>query len=142
MPNRLSAVFAACAAVAVAPAAHAERAEPPPLYGYYDVFIDFSRQTFNGGPTPMNPITVPVELSTRCDVDGCVARCDNEDDHARNPGAPLVYEYRWTGDRWATSGEYPYFCDRAKPGQRRDGHPFGLSDPETLTAASSVGGPS
>ncbi|MGV0722399.1 hypothetical protein ABQF17_14035 [Mycolicibacterium elephantis] len=114
MPNRLSvAVFAACAAVGVAPAAHADRAEPPPLYGYYDVFIDFSRQTFNGSPTPMNPITVPVELTTRCDVDGCVARWDNKDDHARNPAAPLVYEYRWTGDRWATSGEYPYLCDRA-----------------------------
>jgi hypothetical protein len=52
-------VVAACAALIVSPVAHADRAEPPPLYGYYNVFIDFSKQTFNGMPTPMNPITVP-----------------------------------------------------------------------------------
>ncbi|MGV0605875.1 MBOE_33420 family protein [Mycolicibacterium sp. XJ1904] len=109
------AVFAATAAVVVAPVAHADRAEPPPLYGFYDVFIEFSKQTFNGRPTPMTPINVPVELTTHCDVDGCVARWNNEDDHARNPGAPLFYEYRWTVDRWSTSGEYPYMCDRHDP---------------------------
>lgn len=97
------------------PVAHADRTEPPPLYGYYNLVIDFSKQTFNGMPTPMNPITVPVEFTTRCDVDGCTARMDNTDDHARNPGAPVAYEYRWTNDRWETSGEYPYFCDRSDP---------------------------
>ena len=35
---------------------------------------------------------------------------------AGNPGAPAAYEYRWTNDRWETSGEYPYFCDRNDPG--------------------------
>ncbi|KUI36049.1 hypothetical protein AU197_18405 [Mycobacterium sp. IS-1590] len=99
----------------MAPVTHADRPEPPPLYGFYDVFIDFSKQTFNGRPTPMNPITFPVELTTQCDVNGCVARWNNEDDQARNPGAPPVYEYRWTGDRWTTSGEYPYLCDRHDP---------------------------
>nr|CRL78603.1 hypothetical protein CPGR_04789 [Mycolicibacterium malmesburyense] len=108
-------VFAAGAALTMAPIAHADRAEPPPLYGYYNVFIDFSKQTFNGRPTPMTPITVPVELTTQCDVNGCVARWNNEDDHARNSGAPPVYEYRWTGDRWTTSGAYPYFCDHNDP---------------------------
>jgi hypothetical protein len=108
-------VFAACAALTLSPVAHADRAEPPPLYGYYNLVIDFSKQTFNGLPTPMNPITVPVEFTTQCDVTGCGVRMDNKDDHARNPGAPLAYEYRWNNDRWETSGEYPYFCDRNDP---------------------------
>ena len=98
------------------PVAHADRTEPPPLYGHYNLFIDFSKQTFNGMPTSMNPITVPVEFTTSCDASECVARMDNADDHARNPGAPMVYEYRWNNDRWETSGEYPYFCDRKNPG--------------------------
>lgn len=98
------------------PVAHAERIEPPPLYGFYDLFIDFSKQTFNGTPTPMKSITVPVEFTTQCDVNGCVARMDNSDDHARNPGAPESYEYRWNNGRWETGGQYPYFCDRNDPG--------------------------
>ncbi|MCV7238437.1 hypothetical protein A5765_11685 [Mycolicibacterium celeriflavum] len=109
------AVFTGCTALVLSPVAHADRVEPPPLYGFYDVFIDFSKQTFNGMPTPMNPITVPVPFTTHCDLNGCVVRWDNKDDHARNPGAPLVYEYRWNNDRWETSGEYPYFCDRNDP---------------------------
>lgn len=97
------------------PVAHADRLEPPPLYGYYNLVIDFSKQAFNGMPTPMNPITVPVEFTTHCDVKGCTARMDNTDDHARNPGAPVAYEYSWNNGRWETSGEYPYFCDRSDP---------------------------
>ncbi|MFV8163447.1 hypothetical protein ACNQVK_15365 [Mycobacterium sp. 134] len=116
----------------LAPTAHADRAGPPPLYGYYNLLIDFSKQTFNGMPTPMNPITVPVEFTTKCDVNGCVARMDNTDDHARNPGAPVAYEYRWNTDRWETSGEYPYFCDRNDPNsavqaQRSD---YWMPDPD------------
>jgi hypothetical protein len=110
------AVFATSAALAAAPVAHADRVEPPPLYGFYNLTIDFAKQTFNGIPTPMNPITVPVEFTTQCDVGGCVVRMDNADDHARNPGAPLAYDYRWNNDRWETSGDYPYFCDRNDPG--------------------------
>jgi hypothetical protein len=110
------AIFAGCAELVLAPLAHADRVGPPPLYGFYSLVIDFSKQTFNGMATPMNSITVPVEFTTECDVNGCVARMDNADDHARNPGAPLVYEYRWNNDRWETSGEYPYFCDRNDPG--------------------------
>jgi hypothetical protein len=116
MPKTLPiGVLAACAALLVSPVTHADRAEPPPLYGWYNLFIDFSKQTFNGMPTPMNPITVPAEFTTQCGVDGCVVRMDNKDDHARNPGAPLAYEYNWTGDRWETGGRYPYFCDRNDP---------------------------
>ncbi|OBB32317.1 hypothetical protein A5792_00970 [Mycolicibacterium peregrinum] len=107
-------VFAGAVSIGL-PVAHADRVEPPPLYGHYNLFIDFSKQTFNGMPTPMNPITVPVEFTTNCDANGCVARMDNSDDHARNPSAPVAYEYRWNGNRWETSGEYPYFCDRSDP---------------------------
>jgi hypothetical protein len=107
--------FAASAMSIVSPVAHADRAEPPPFYGYYNLFIDFSKQTFNGIPTPMDSKTFPTEFSTNCDVSGCVGHMDNEDDHARNPGAPVAYEYRWNNDRWETSGEYPYFCDRSDP---------------------------
>ena len=111
----VTSAFAACTALATVPLAHADRPEPPPLYGFYNLFIDFSKQTFNGMPTPMEPITVPVSFTTQCDVDGCVARMDNSDDHARNPGAPLAYEYRWNNGRWETAGQYPYFCDRNDP---------------------------
>lgn len=110
------AVLVAVAASIASPVAHAHRAEPTPVYGYYDVTIDFAQQTFNGTPTPMTSMTFPVEFSTQCDVHGCVMHMDNSGDHARNPGAPAAYEYRWTNDRWETSGEYPYFCDRNDPG--------------------------
>ena len=112
---RFAALVAVAASIA-SPVAHADRAEPPPVYGYYDVTIDFAQQTFNGTPTPMTSMTFPVEFSTQCDVHGCVMHMDNSGDHARNPGAPAAYEYRWTNDRWETSGEYPYFCDRNDPG--------------------------
>ena len=112
---RIAAALAVAAGIA-APVAHADRAEPPPVYGYYDVTIDFADQTFNGTPTPMTSMTFPVEFRTLCDGNGCVMQMDNSDDHARNPGAPMAYEYRWVDDRRATSGEYPYFCDRNDPG--------------------------
>lgn len=111
----LAGALAVAAMAAASPPVQADRSEPPPVYGYYDVFIDFSKQTFNGTPTPMKPITVPIEFTTRCDVLGCVMHMDNTDDHERNPGAPTAYEYRWNGDRWLTAGEYPYFCDRNNP---------------------------
>ncbi|GAT02412.1 MBOE_33420 family protein [Mycolicibacterium fortuitum] len=122
MKTTLGTAFAASVLVLGSPTAHADRAEPPPLYGYYNLFIDFSEQTFNGIPTPMNPITVPVEFTTNCDVNGCLARMDNSDDHARNPGAPVAYDYRWNGNRWETGGDYPYFCDRNDPGSAVQAH--------------------
>ncbi|WP_166905457.1 hypothetical protein [Mycobacterium sp. DL440] len=115
MKTMIVGALAAGAVSIVSPAAHADRVEPPPLYGHYNLLIDFSKQTFNGMSTAMNPITVPVEFTTNCDANGCVARMDNTDDHGRNPGAPVAYEYSWNGDRWETSGEYPYFCDRSDP---------------------------
>ena len=109
-------VLGACGvALLAAPQAHADRVEPVPIYGFYDLHIDFARQTFDGAPTPMDSVTFPASFTTRCDVDGCVATMDNADDHVRNPGAPVEYEYRWADGRWETSGEYPYFCDRNDP---------------------------
>ena len=87
----------------------------PPLNGSYNLFVDFSKQTFNGVPTPMDSKTFPVEYTTRCDASGCVVVMDNSGDVARNPGAPAVFEYRWKNGRWETSGPYPYFCDRTNP---------------------------
>ncbi len=81
------------------PIAHADRAQPPPLYGFYNVFVDFSKQTFNGVPTPMDSKTFLVEYTTHCDVNGCVVSLDNSGDRARNPGAPAVFEYRWKNGR-------------------------------------------
>ncbi|MGV0853353.1 MBOE_33420 family protein [Mycolicibacterium phlei] len=103
MRGTVVAVLAAAAASLVVPVAHADREEPPPLYGHYDVFVDFARQTFNGTPTPMESKTYPVSFTTTCEVNGCVARMDNSGDQARNPGAPLAYEYRWSGDRGVKS---------------------------------------
>ena len=106
---------AAAAALLAAPVAHADRVEPVPIYGFYTVSIDFSRQTFNGVPTPMNSVTYPTQFTTHCDVNGCVARMDNRDDQARNPAAPAEFEYRWNNGRWETSGDQPYLCNRTDP---------------------------
>lgn len=111
----LAGAFAAIAASTAISVAHANRDRPPPLYGFYNVFVDFSKQTFNGMPTPMDSKTFLVEFTTHCDVNGCVARMDNSGDLARNPGAPPAFEYRWENGRWETRGPYPYFCERMNP---------------------------
>jgi hypothetical protein len=115
MAKTFAGLFASIALSTVIAVAHADRARPPPLYGFYNAFIDFSKQTFNGVPTPMDSRTFLVEFTTHCDVNGCVARMDNSGDLVRNPGAPAVFEYRWKDDRWETRGPYPYFCDRMNP---------------------------
>ena len=113
--TRGNAVFAAIALSIVTPTACADRVQSPPLNGFYNMFVDFSKQTFNGVPTPMDSKTFPVEYTTRCDVNGCVVTMDNSGDLARNPGAPAVFEYRWKNGRWETRGPYPYLCDRMNP---------------------------
>ena len=115
MAKTLAGAFAAITLSTVIAIAHADRVRPPPLYGFYNVFVDFSKQTFNGVPTPMDSKTFPVDYTTRCDVNGCVVVMDNSGDVARNPSAPAVFEYRWKNGRWETSGPYPYFCDRLNP---------------------------
>jgi hypothetical protein len=115
MAKAFAVAIAAIALSTLIPIAHADRVRPPPLYGFYNVFVDFSKQTFNGVPTPMDSKTFLVEFTTHCDINGCVARMDNSGDLARNPGAPPVFEYRWKNGRWETSGRYPYFCNRTNP---------------------------
>ncbi len=113
-PLAVAALTASCALVAP-PVANADRGTPPLLYGYYNVFVDFASQTFNGAPTPMPSKTFLVEYAANCDVNGCVVTMDNSDDLSRDPGAPAAFEYRWAGDRWETSGDYPYLCERMNP---------------------------
>lgn len=108
-------VTVACAILSCAPSAQADRVQPVPIYGYYNVFIDFSKQTFNGVPTPMNSVSYSTEFATQCDVTGCVAQMDNSEDQVRNPSAPSQFEYRWNGGRWETSGEQSYLCERTNP---------------------------
>jgi hypothetical protein len=106
-------LVAAGCAVVVAPVTHADRAEPPPLYGWYSVSVDFAKQTFNGAPTPMESKAFPVQFTTHCDVNGCVVTMDNSGDLARDPKAPASFEYTWRNGRWETSTpDYPYLCER------------------------------
>jgi hypothetical protein len=116
LPKTLTiALLAGSGALVAPPVAIADRGTPPLLYGYYNVFVDFAKQTFNGAPTPMEAKTFLVEYTANCDVNGCVVSMDNSDDLARNPGAPGVFEYRWNNGRWETSGDYPYLCERMNP---------------------------
>ncbi len=97
----------ACAAIAFGNGvafAQSDQVRPPQLSGRYNVFVDFSKQTFNGVPTPMEAKTFVVEFTTHCDATGCVVRMDNSGDIARNPGAPAAFEYRWINGRWETRG--------------------------------------
>ena len=105
------AVLAACAALALAPAATADRAEPVPVYGYYNAFLDHSRQTFNGQPAFADPATQLGLFTTDCDVNGCVARWLRETAISQDPDAPAQFDYRWNGDRWESAGEYPFYCN-------------------------------
>ena len=114
--TRAVSVIGACAALLATPVAHATpRPAPPLLYGWYNVSVDFAQQTFNGAPTPMQSKTFLVEYTANCDVNGCVVTMDNSDDLSRDPGAPAVFEYRWNNDRWETSSDYPYLCERMNP---------------------------
>ncbi|CAJ1507262.1 hypothetical protein [[Mycobacterium] burgundiense] len=103
------------AAGAGVPAAHADRAEPVPLYGSYDTYLDHSRQTFNGRPDVSEPSTQAASFATECGADGCVAHWLLLTELADNPDAPVLFDYRWNGDRWESSGEYPFHCDDGSP---------------------------
>lgn len=107
--------LASIALATIVPFAHADHMQPPLLCGTYKVFVDFSKQTFNSVPTPMDSRTFVVEFSSRYDAKGCLVSMDNSGDVARNPGAPAVFEYRWNDGRWETSGDHPYLCERMNP---------------------------
>lgn len=103
------AVFTGC--TALAPVAGADRAEPVPIYGYYNALLDHSRQTFNGLAAFAESATQLGLFTTNCDVNGCVSRWLRETGIAQDPNAPAQFEYRWDGDRWASAGEYPFYCN-------------------------------
>ena len=103
--------LALCATAVAAPTAHADRPQPVPVYGYYDVFIDHSRQTFNGLPAPSDPSTQLGVFKTNCDLNGCVAHWLRLSDLVENPNAPALYDYTWNNNRWESSSEYPFHCD-------------------------------
>jgi hypothetical protein len=101
----------AVAAFGLAPAAGADRAQPVPLYGLYNTFLDHSKQTFNGQPRASAPSTQSASFTTSCDASGCVAHWLLVDALADNPTAPSLFDYQWSGDRWVSSSDYPFHCD-------------------------------
>jgi hypothetical protein len=105
------AVVTACTAVGGCPFANADRAEPVPVYGYYNAYIDRTKQTFNGAPIPTDPSNMLGLFTTNCDVKGCVVKWLRETEIVQNPNAPDLYTYTWNNGRWESSSDYPYFCD-------------------------------
>lgn len=103
-------VMTGCAALIFAPVAAADRAQPAPMYGYYDATLDHAHQTFNGIPTPSDPAVQLGRFTTTCDVNGCVVEWMRETDLIENPNAPALYTYTWNNDRWESSGDYPFHC--------------------------------
>lgn len=106
-----AAASAVVAGAVAAPSVHAERAQPVPLYGSYNVFLDHSQQTFNGEPRSSDPSTQAASFTTGCDGSGCVAHWLRLTDLTDNPNAPALFDYQWRSDRWESSSEYPFHCD-------------------------------
>lgn len=102
---------AAIVALFPAPVANADRAEPVPLYGFYDTFLDHSQQTFNGQPRFSDPSTQAASFTTVCNASGCVAHWLRTTELAEIPDAPALFDYRWVNGRWESSGPYPFHCD-------------------------------
>jgi hypothetical protein len=105
------AVVAGCGALVLPPVANADRAEPVPIYGYYDAFLDHEHQTFNGRPIPSDSAVQQGSFNTHCDANGCIVNWLRETELTNNPNAPALYNYTWNVDRWESSSEYPYHCD-------------------------------
>jgi hypothetical protein len=103
--------LAACVTALATPVAHADRDEPVPIYGFYNTFLDHSRQTFNGRPAASDPSVQGAGFTTSCDANGCVAHWMRLTDLAENPNAPALFDYHWNAGRWESSGDYPFHCD-------------------------------
>ncbi|HZQ33806.1 MAG TPA: hypothetical protein VFB19_18990 [Mycobacterium sp.] len=100
-----------CAATSGVAVAHADRAEPVPIYGFYNAFLDHSQQTFNGQPQTSDPSTQLGQFTTACDAKGCVAHWLRVTELSENPNAPSLYDYTWNDDRWESTSEYPFHCN-------------------------------
>jgi hypothetical protein len=98
--------------LAGAPIANADRAEPVPIYGTYDAFLDHSRQTFNGNPDSSESVTQQASFTTNCDANGCVAHWLRVTDLPENPDAPNLFDYTWNYGKWESSSDYPFNCSQ------------------------------
>lgn len=80
------------------------RPEPVPLYGTYNMYLDRSKQTFNGHPVATNrPLTQTENFTTICATSGCVAHSLNK----RPP--PTSFDYHWVNGRWESiSAQHQY----------------------------------
>ncbi|WP_195167570.1 MBOE_33420 family protein [Mycobacteroides abscessus] len=105
-----AAALAAIGALTGAWTARADRPEPVPLYGAYDTYLDHARQTFEGRPDPSGPSTQAASFTTTCTAQGCVAHWLRVAELSDNPNAPALFDYRWNGDRWESSADYPFHC--------------------------------
>jgi len=105
--------FVACIVTltVAAPVAHADRAEPPPIYGFYNTFLDHSKQTFNAQLQASDPSVQGASFATSCTASGCVAHWLRLTELQENPNAPSLFDYRWNNDRWESSGDYPFHCN-------------------------------
>lgn len=96
-PSSFYIPFVISAIISVAPsfASAANRLEPAPLYGTYNMYLDRSKQTFNGHPVTTNrPVTQTENFTTHCDASGCVAQALNK----RPP--PAFFDYHWVNGQW------------------------------------------
>jgi hypothetical protein len=93
----------------VASSASANRPEPVPLYGAYNMYLDRSKQTFNGHVVATNrPLRQTENFTTHCDSSGCVAHSLNK----RPP--PASFDYHWVKGQWesVTGQQRQYlFCN-------------------------------
>ncbi len=89
--------------------ASAARSEPAPLYGTYNMYLDRSKQTFNGHSVKSNqPLKQTENFMTLCDSAGCVARSSNK----RPP--PAFFYYRWMNGQWESvvgQQRQSFFCN-------------------------------
>jgi hypothetical protein len=96
-------------ALTVASPANANRDEPVPLYGTYDMFLDRSKQTFNDHlVTTDRPHTQTENFTTHCDASGCIASSINK----RPP--PKLFQYDWVNGHWESvpgQQRQTFFCN-------------------------------
>ena len=83
-----------------AASASAQQLEPVPLHGTYNMYLDRSKQTFNGHAVATNrPLTQTENFTTYCDASGCVAHSLNK----RPP--PAFFDYHWVEGHWESVKE-------------------------------------
>jgi hypothetical protein len=100
-----------CAGIVTAPVAQADREQPVPIFGFYDTYLDHSRQTFNGSLQASDSSVQGASFTTTCTAGGCTAHWLLLAELEENPNAPALFDYRWNTGRWESSGDYPFHCN-------------------------------